>query len=260
MVEGVLIATLGYEPQVATLTLNALQVAGFRVQYVTVLHTDPTHDAHTQHALNTLRDAFQRTPRYSDIYYTPHLLSGRDGPLPDVISPQDMQSSFEHLYTLLRQQKQAGRQVHLAISGGRKTLALMALSAAQVHLDADDRVWQLTSDDALMQSKALHASDPTQVQLVRIPLFTLGQVQYGSDSRVQRFMMELTNAEQEIVRLIMQEGLSNQALADRLQKSEKTIANQLTGIYRKAATYYELERPVDRVFLMSLLGRYSQTI
>lgn len=260
MPEGVLVATLGYEPQVVTLTLDALHEAGFGVQYAYVLHTDPTHDPHTQQALTALQTAFQTASHYTGIYFVPHLLTGRHGPLPDVVSPEDMQSSFEHLYTLLRQQKQAGRQVHLGISGGRKTLALMALSAAQMHLDADDRVWQLTSDDTLMQSRALHASDPAQVQLVRIPLFTLNQGQYGSDAQTQHFLTELTSAERDIVRLIVQEGLSNQALSDRLHKSEKTIANQLTVIYRKAATYYQLQRPVDRVFLMSLLGRYSQTI
>ena len=56
----------------------------------------------------------------------------------------------------------------------------------------------------------------------------------AEDRRRKREFVErwLTPAEREVVRLVCQ-GLDNAGIGRRLGKSEKTVANQLTEVYRK---------------------------
>jgi DNA-binding NarL/FixJ family response regulator len=61
----------------------------------------------------------------------------------------------------------------------------------------------------------------------------------------------------EVAQLLISEGLSNAALAARLDKSPKTIANQLSSIYAKLGEYFGLPETPDRTSLLVLLGRFS---
>jgi hypothetical protein len=121
-----------------------------------------------------------------------------------------MDDAFQSLYTLLRQHKQAGRKIHLSIAGGRKTMALFAMAAAQILLDAHDRLWHLTSPPELIATRALHADDPDMVTLIPIPLAHWGHLRHETHSRAEHFLHSvLTPAEREVAQLLISEGLSN---------------------------------------------------
>ncbi len=258
MRETILIATLGAAPQVVTLALDALLAAGAAVSRVIVVHTLPDREP-IRSSLARLRREFLIARRYGEeLLFVPHLLAGQSGPLLDLTTPREIDEAFQSLYTLLRQHKQAGRLIHLSIAGGRKTMALFAMAAAQILFDADDRVWHLSSRQDLMNTKALHTEDPEAAVLIPVPVAAWGHLHRDSASMAEYFLHHvLTPAEREVTELLIREGLSNMALAERLGKSPKTIANQLTSVYAKFGQYFNLSSPPDRALLLVFLGRYS---
>lgn len=258
MAESVLVATLGAEPQVMTLALDALMADGARITRVVVVHTLADREP-IRSSLERLHQEFVVNRFYGDrVLYIPHLLAGSAGPLVDVVTPEEIDSAFQNMYMLLRQFKHAGYSIHLCLAGGRKTMALFAMAAAQILFDAGDHVWHLVSDPALVASKELHAAHPNDVTLVPVPVARWGRIRPDDLSRARDFIENaLTPAEREVTMLLIREGLSNAALAERLGKSTKTIANQLSSVYSKLEEYFELEATPDRALLLVLLGGYS---
>lgn len=60
------------------------------------------------------------------------------------------------------------------------------------------------------------------------------------------------------VKLLVREGLDNAALARRLHKSERTVANQLTRIYRKLDEWrgFPADAGSNRAALIAKLAPY----
>ncbi len=254
---SVLISTLGAEPQVVTLTLDALLHRGERISRLYVVHTDASIPP-IKGAKSKLDEIFVGSNRYPMLLYVPHLLSGPQDALRDVATADEILLAYQSLYRLLRQQKQAGCRVHLCLAGGRKTMTSFALAAAQVVLSTQDRVWHLISPPPLIASQTMHAPHPSDVQLVSVPLLHPGKLQTEDGARkATAFLTLLTPAERELATLLVREGLSNDLLADRLGKSTKTVANQLSSIYSKLRDHYLLEEAPDRTSLMAFIGRYS---
>lgn len=258
MPERILVATLGAEPQVVTLALDALLHTGATISQVVVVHTLPDRDP-VRLALASLYEEFVTKQHYGPrILFVPHLLAGTSGPLSDVVSLEEIDDAFQSLYGLLRQHKQAGRAIDLCIAGGRKTMALFAMAVAQILFDESDRVWHLNSPANLVSTRALHASEPGTVNLIPVPVAVWSRYRPSEQNRAQDFLQNiLSPAEREVLLLLVREGLSNAALAQRLNKSPKTIANQLSGIYLKAAQHFGLTSSPDRATLLAMLGRYS---
>lgn len=256
MRESIFLATLGAEPQVVSLALDALLAQNVPITRVEVIHTVPQYEP-IRSSLQRLQHEFVANNYYGErLIFVPHLLAGETGPLTDVTTPAEMDTAFQVIYTLLRQHKYAGRSIHFCIAGGRKTMALFAMAAAQILFDSSDRVWHVVSTPKLIETKALHSDVPESVQLISIPI---AYPMRDDISRVQAFLRyHLTDAEREIVHLLLQEGLSNAALAARLKKSPKTVANQLSRVYAKLQAYFNLNETPDRTMLLVHLGRYSQ--
>lgn len=84
-------------------------------------------------------------------------------------------------------------------------------------------------------------------------------MQREEDRRRKREFVErwLTQAEREVVRLASQ-GLDNAAIAECLDKAEKTVAYQLTSIYSKLHEWrgYRTDVPVSRAVLVATFATY----
>jgi CRISPR-associated Csx14 family protein len=258
MAETVFIATLGAEPQVVTLALDALLAESESISRVLVVHTAADRPPLSE-SLKVLQAEFVDRGYYGNqVLFLPHVLADSDGPLADVVTPAEIEAAFQSLYTLLRQYKYAGCRIHLSIAGGRKTMALFAMAAAQIWFDAADHVWHLVSDRRLIESRQLHATHPGDVSLIPVPVAHWGKMTPDDRVRARHFIeYVLTPAERELTTILVREGLSNNALARQLGKSPKTIANQLTSIYEKLESYFALSEPPDRTMLLVLLGSYS---
>jgi len=68
-------------------------------------------------------------------------------------------------------------------------------------------------------------------------------------------MGSLSSAEQRVVRMLVQEGMSDSDIAERLCLSPRTVEQHLRAAYRKAANYWELAE-VNRTHLIALLNLY----
>lgn len=277
----VLIATLGTEPQVVTITLDLLQRQKACVGDVVVIHTAPTGAIGS--ALARLRTEFATYPSYQTITLRPVCLSVDEQPLADVDSPTGAALVFRALYQEVLRYKRLGRRVHLSIAGGRKTMAVYGMATAQLLFDEGDHLWHLVSEGDLLAQKRLHPEADDLVQLIPIPVLrwssiapaatelVLTEDPFDALARQDRLRKReslraqasfvkdrLTPAEQELVELIVREGVSNAEAGRRLFRSSKTVANQLSSVYSKLRTFFGLREDmvVGRAMLIALLSPY----
>jgi CRISPR-associated protein Csx14 len=130
---------------------------------------------------------------------------------------------------------------------------------AQLLFDENDRVWHLLSKGWRPgDERVMHVRPGDKVWLVPVPVLQwtesaaaiaalMAQNDPWAAIRQQRRLSKtqamrrrgeflqhwLSLAEREVVELLVQEGLDNAAIAQRLHKSQRTVANQLTQVYSK---------------------------
>lgn len=268
---SVLVATLGAEPQVISLTTQCLLRSGELLERVILLHTDRTQAPIAQ-SLPPLENLFANQPGWPPL--EPLALAAGD-----VLTPAQIQSFSDTLFLTLKRGLQDGYRIHLLLAGGRKPMAIMGASVAQMLLGSEDCVWYLHSSQALRASGALLDTDAASVQLVRVPLprlnvpsprytvsfaanspnMALAALEDAQTRRLRYFVQhELTAAERQLAQLAATEVLTVEQMAQRLHKSQKTIANQLNAIYGKmeAALGLQPDRSVKREFLRRELAGY----
>lgn len=260
----VLVATIGVEPQVVTLTLDALLARGFGVTRAWVLHPNRRHPA---------IDAALKRLEAERAFYARHqppvrlfFVAIRDGSHypDDFVTGQDVGLLLRVLYRTVADLKRKGCRVHLSIAGGRKVMTAMGMVVAQLLLDERDFVWHLLSEGALLQSKSMHAKNPNEVVLVPVPVLrwslmpsTIQELLVWDDPyrAIERqkelhqrqrwqvlnaFWQKLTPAEREVVKALVKHGEKAAALAKRLNRSARTIGNQLQSVYNKYREHFDL--------------------
>lgn len=250
----ILVATLSTEPQGVTWLLDWLLAEGYPIGEVAVIHTSGEV---IRPAVQRLDDEFA-SGVYPAIRYRRIPIIGPRGPVADILTEEDAGALLRALYRTLQAARQAGLTIHLSVTGGRKTMAIYAMVAAQLLFSEHDRAWHLISLERWPGgAKPMHAGASEAARVVPVPVLrwadagTAAAV-LGTDDpweairrqqafshheavRRRREFLEriLTPAERELAELLVREGLDNAGLARRLNKSERTIANQLTSIYRK---------------------------
>jgi CRISPR-associated protein Csx14 len=272
---AVLVATLGTEPQVVTLALQALEAAGQAVERVVVIHTAPG-EPRIAGAIAVLDQAFATESRLAAWRGRLRLveIAGAAGPLPDMLAEEDFGATLAVLYREVRDLKQAGRRVHLNLAGGRKVMSLCGATVAQLLFDQGDRLWYLQSAPELVASRALFAGDPAQVTLVPLPVLrwspappiltdvalaedpvaAITAQQERLDAAKRRFLMaELTPTEREVALLALRTGATDAELAGTLRKSPRTVSHQLAVVYDKLRVFLGVRDDVrvDRHTLMT---------
>lgn len=274
--QSVLVVTLGAEPQVVTLTLDALLNRGFEIRRVAILHTSPSSPA-IRDALARLR-AEEPSYRLRDPPITFRYEPIQDGArLPaDIVSEEDAAALLRSLYRVVASCKRQHLVVHLSIAGGRKVMAAYGMLVAQLLLEESDHVWHLLSEGRLQASREMHAANAAEVALIPVPVLRwsllpstvqdllVWEDPYRAIARqrelrdrehaqsLRQFWSELTPAERDVVRALVTSGSTNRELARRLNRSEKTLANQLQSVYDKYRTCLGIEvrsRVRDRLVL-----------
>ncbi len=254
-----LVASVGGQPQIVTLTLDLLLRQGIQVSEVIVLHPS-TSDARIQHTLHCLRAEFAHD-RYTcdhQIYQCHlqlHPLSHNKRPLADVTDTPDAQATRDAIHHLLRQLKQQQRQIHLSASGGRRIISLMAVSAALLHLDQSDHIWHIyTPPDVLAQIQEgakMHVPPEAGVELIEVPFVPWGayfpslSAIDGSAQETQRMqtaivssqerarcaemLHQATKAQQHILRCISN-GLTPRDIAAQHHLSRETVYSHIKAL------------------------------
>lgn len=277
---SILIATLGSEPQVITAGFDLLLSQGCPVNSIAVIHTSAPGSP-IELALQTLQQAFREL--HPPIPVTYHPIEKDGHLLADVETPQAGQAAFQLLYRLIWQAKREGKTVHLLVAGGRKTIALFGMAAAQLLFEEGDHLWHLYSGGEFLSSKRMHPRPGDEVHLIPLPVVLWSQVspvltdlENIEDARtamehihhlrlveksrlVQSFLQEaLTPAELRVVKLLSEEGLSDTEIGARLFISPRTVESHLRSAYRKAARHWDLP-DVNRMQLIRLVGMYDST-
>lgn len=269
---AVLVATLGAEAQVVSLA-TALLLRQARLARVVVVHTDARF-APIDTALPTLCNAFAARDDAPVLVCTAVDVA-------DTLRAGELERFADALFAVLKAEIGAGHSVHLLLAGGRKSMALVGMSVAQLLLGPDDHVWYLHSDDALRRSGRFWPEAGDAVQLIEMPLapplaapprfarsFAAASpaaarqaLSEAEEMRLRHFVEhELTPAERAVAALFAQEVMTVEEAARRLIKQPKTITNQLTLIYAKLESYFGLTPDVGtkREFLRRVLRDWGE--
>ncbi|MBI2863668.1 MAG: CRISPR-associated protein Csx14 [Chloroflexi bacterium] len=273
-----MVATLGTEAQVVTITLDLLLERKQRIEQVVVIHTGGEA---IRLAVDRLAAEFNAGV-YAGVGMRAVAVTGPGGIVEDFRTEWEVSELLPTLYREVGAVKRTGGLVHLCVSGGRKVMAVGGMVVAQLLFGEDDRLWHLLSEGWQPGGKRnMHLGATDQARLVPIPVLrwtdsvmTLRGLAELADPleairrqatlaksetmRRRREFVErwLTPAEREVSMLACR-GFDNAAIAHRLQKSERTVANQLTGVYAKLGQWLDFpQRLPDRSTLISELLPY----
>lgn len=321
----VYIATLGNAPQVVTLALDQLLPQHPFVE-VCVIHTDDTPGGSLPamkfgsmyETVQQLDKEFrnpvpQEAPPGERVWLVDYAVNGRyyrftyrriviqresqepgqlikHIPVKDVETEANAQAAFRTIFRTVQQYKGQRAIIHFNLAGGRKSMAVFAMAAAQVLFTPGDQLWHVVSRDEFVESQAMHDREDRS-RLVPIPFVSistinpvLGMLISSNDpydiiraqenylqlidlQRKEKFLRQLDYGEYQILVGVAQ-GLGNDEIGSRLKKrlAGKTVANKLTTIYE---TYMVsiTEIPADitrpsyenmRTFLAAEFGAYFQ--
>lgn len=254
-----MVATLGGQPQVITFALDALLAGGVAIGELIVVHlADP--------AGRTKRALAQLATEFADDHYQGRPLRYRLYPirvgletLPDVYGEGDAVLCWQRVEALLVGLKARERTLHICISGGRRMLGLLTMSAAAVHFGHGDMLWHIYTPDELRQQAnegaIMHLPSDSGFRLIAVPMLPWGSyfpdldgvsrpgTSNGDVLAGQRALLDeerrkecakvigkLTNREQETLRYIAQ-GLTPQEAADKMEIGLKTVDTYKTTIF-----------------------------
>lgn len=162
-----LVSTIGTEPQVVTLTLDSLLHKEFNIELVRVVHPNPRSQT-LKESLRRLKEEFSRAYPQIELKLIP--IKEENNYPEDFIKEEDVATLLKVLYKTVAELKRKGFHVHLSIAGGRKVMSAIGMVVAQLLFYEDDHVWHLSSEETLLQSKAMHADDISKVTLIPIPV------------------------------------------------------------------------------------------
>ena len=253
-----MIATLGGQPQLITFALDELLARGENIREVIVPYLS-AEGSRVNQALAKL------TAEFVGDYYT-HAghpcrlrpLPIREGltRLPDIQTEADANATWEMLRDLIITLKNERHHLHVCVSGGRRMMALVMISAALLHFSYHDRMWHIyTPPDFLEQASEgamMHARPEDGVRLIQVPLVplgphfpmlrNLGQMpplptardhagwpdEAGQD-QCQMVWERLSARQREVLRLLAS-GHTPQEVAEALSISIKTLDSHKTAI------------------------------
>jgi CRISPR-associated protein Csx14 len=206
---------------------------------------------------------------------------GGEYPIADTVTEEDLEAVFETLYHTVLQNKLAGKAVHLCIAGGRKIMSAYGVTVAQLLFDEDDHLWYLLSSGEVLEKKRMLALDGDDVKFIPIPVFhwspvppvltplALAEDPWQALTKQQQLWRQeayrrkrdfverkLTRAEREVVELLVREGLSNEAIAQRRHRSVRTVGNHLSHVYDKLHEFlgFRDDVPTDRQVVIAELA------
>ena len=269
----VLIATLGFNPQVVTISLDLLQAKGHRIEQVISIYTD---EAEVREALVALEVELQKGDGLS---HRPAPVTGETGSIRDFRTITDVTGLMQTLYQEIERCKTNDWRIHLLIAGGRKVMSAYALVVAQLLFDAEDRAWHLFSNWRPGSDRQMHVGPNSESTLVPVPvlpviplpaavdqastndpwqLIAQRQIamQKERDRQIREFLRHLRPAKRAVAHLLA-EGLDNQTIAARRNRSVDTVTKQVSDLYKEWRVAFDLPEDASvRDQIVAELSRY----
>lgn len=280
-----LIVTLGGQPQVLTFALDELLARGEWIDEVAAVHAAPETPA-MQQSLAALAGAFAGE-RYAGQHCRLRSVTLHDGAagLEEITDEAAAEATWQTLHGLLGQLKTAGRRLHLVVTGGPRLIGLMAMSAATLLFDHQDRLWHLYTPrvvrEAARGGAILHAGPADGVRLIQVPMAPWGAyfpalrllatatstqvlaaqarwMDEDEQARCQAVEAQLTGRQIEVLRAFAA-GLNPQEVAERLSITLKTVNSHKSAILDECRvawstpdgerlTYHDLRQRFERYY------------
>ena len=278
---SVCIATLGGQPQVVTLALDALLARGETIGELIVVHLSERNPRYRA-ALAQLAGEFANDDYHGRrCRYRPQAVTQAGQPIDDLASEVAIGAALNTFTRLIQRLKQQDRAIHLCLSGGRRLLGMLAMSAIQLYGDHADQIWHLYSSDAVRQRTAdgaeLHLPGEPEVWLVRVPALPMGQyfpwlrapgsaappmptLDVDEHARCRAVVEQLTPSRREVLRAIAR-GLPPQAAAAELRVEISTIHAHKTPIFELCRIAWGLapETALDYRWLREKFARFFES-
>jgi len=276
-------------PQVVTFALDELLGRGEVIHEVIVVHLSPQLNSRTTQALVKLAAEFpddQYAGRPCRLHLFPIRKDGKR--LDDVRDDAAVNAAWSTVYELIASLKTQGRHLHVCITGGRRMLALLAMSAAMLHFDHNDRLWHMYTPAEFLErarnGAIMHAGPEDGVRLLQVPLVPWGAYLPALRALAQASPMEvvaaqtrwLDSAERAHCRAVVERltprqldvlrtfaaGQSPQEVAETLCVTVKTVHAHKTIILSECRNGWELPQDarLDYHFLREKFGRYFQAV
>ncbi|MCB9422751.1 MAG: histidine kinase [Ardenticatenaceae bacterium] len=263
-----LVATLGGQPQVVTLALDALLAQGVPVSELILLYLSPENNR-IQNALQKVAAEFA-DGRYGErpLHYRPFPIRTGTYYLHDIHDEADANTAWDAVHQLIAQLKTERRTLHICISGGRRILGLLTMSAAMLHFGHQDVLWHMyTPDDTRRQANEgaiMHLPPDSGFRLIRVPMMPWGSyfpalrelaqphlptedvlagprrfLDKAEAARCTAVLNRLTDRQKDVL-LAFAEGLNPQQVAEKLFISIKTVDTHKTVILAECRNEWNL--------------------
>lgn len=277
----ILLATLGGQPQVVTFTLDLL-LKDFPISDVVVLHPTATTEK-LQRSLQQLRaefidDYYQAAGRV--IHLRSHVLRMNGQPLDDIVDDPSTDATLETIHQLIIDLKRQGYHIHLSITGGRRLMALLAISVASLNFDRHDHIWHIHTPEAtaaqVNNGEQMHVSPAAGVKLIRGPFITLGAyISPGNSSfktaeqeqqdlldqqerkRCQQVIQHATARQLDVLKAFAR-GIRTAQVASELCISEPTVHSHKGQLLLYCRNIWNIPEPepLDYHFISQKFGNY----
>src|SRR6266699_841171 len=202
----VLLATLGGQPQVITFTLDLLLERNIPVSEVNIVHPATKPDSSMGRSFERLVAEFPGDRYKVDgrvIHLRRHVLRHYGQPLDDIVDETGADGALNTMYELIRSIKQRQCIVHFSITGGRRLVSFLSISAAILSFDHADRIWHIYTPEAVQQrvrdGQCMHASPEDGIRLIEVPLARLSQTLLSQLFDTHTSARELIHSQKELV-------------------------------------------------------------
>jgi CRISPR-associated protein Csx14 len=281
------VCTLGGQPQVITFALDALLAQDIFVQEVIVLHlASPFH--RLEHALACLQAEFaSHVYQGRPLQFSLHPICVGEEILDDICDEADASAAWEAINQLIIELKNRRRTLHIGISGGRRILGMLTMSAAMLHFGHQDALWHMYTPDDLRQTAregaVMHVPPDSGFRLIRVPMMPWGSyfpalrqmarptaaerdvlaipraaLDYAEDARKTAVWKKLTERQRDVLAAFAA-GLNPQQVADKLVITLKTVDSHKTIILAECRNAWNLpdEQWLDYRFIADKFDEVS---
>lgn len=253
-----------------------------------VLHPEAS-DPRLQHSLACLNAEFVGDHYQfngSTIHLRSHVLQLDDNTLlKDIVDDISATGALDTIHQLIRDLKQQYRYIHLSVTGGRRLMALTAISAAQLNFKHHmDHIWHIYTSEEIKQlarnGKLMHTTPVESVSLIEIPFVPwrtyfatlpeqddtsaeailrsqVAQLDAQHKRRCKQVEQALTKAQFKVLRTFAK-GMNPQQVAQKLSISPSTVSTHTSKIFQECRIAWEMpeSQPLNYYFLREKFERY----
>jgi CRISPR-associated protein Csx14 len=278
-----LVATLGGKPQLITFLLDLLLARGEQIDDVMIIYLSQYRRSRA--AYERLKKEFsndQYAGKPCQLRCIP--IKTRGGDLNDIRTPEEVEAVRRHIHRLFDELKEQGRSIHLGLSGGRRLMSFVALTAAMQYLTPVDHIWHIYTDPELIEKagdgNVLHAPPGMDLRLIPVPFVpwvsffpglgsllnrspqemgeaSLGWLNEEERDRCGRVWQALTPRQRDVLQAFATD-ISRQKVAKRLNIAVTTVDSHRERILKQCGLVWDAQvgETLDIQFLQKYFGPY----